>query len=134
MELIAEAKLLDSNSYACKYYEGYEISCCPNVAGNTIAAPVEETSTSATTAAIPDIDGGAATTPAGPVGSSSTTADIPEIDGGAATTTAAPVGTSATTPTIPESSEAASGGVSLSGFGGFAFVFIVSALYAIGFV
>jgi hypothetical protein len=123
MELIAEAKLLESDSYSFKFYEGYEISCCPSVAADTTAAPVEETSTSATTAAIPEIDGGTAST---------TAALVKET-----TTTAAPVedtSNPATTPTIPESTDTASGGVSFSMFGGFAFVFIASAFYAVGFV
>ncbi len=76
---------------------------------------------------VPEIDGGTATTTATPAVKSSTS----EIDGGTATTTATPT---VETTASPESIEAALGGLSFSGFGGFTFVSIVSAAWAVGFV
>ena len=105
----------------------------------TTAAPAVETSTSTNATVSPESNdaasGGVATTviPVEETSTSATATAIPEIDGGTATTTAE-TSTSTKATASPDSSYAASGGVAISGFGGFSFVSVVSALWAIGFV
>ncbi len=140
MYFITQAKQHENSSVFCREFEAYEIYCCPGVTANTTAVPVEETITYATATAIPEIDGGATASPEVPVEETSTYATataIPEIDGGTATTTTAPVvetSTSTSATASPESNVAASGGVTIPGFGGFALVSAVAAVWAIGFV
>ena len=35
-EMMAEAKLFETNSKDCKWYEGYEVSCCPKAASGGV--------------------------------------------------------------------------------------------------
>jgi hypothetical protein len=139
-DIISIAMGLESGSDECVEVprEEVELICCPSggipeIGGGTVATtaiPVEET----------EINNGTTTTIA-PVVETSTYATapaIPEIDGGTATATTAPVvetTTSTNTTASADSIEVASGGVSIiSGFGGFSFVSIISALWAVGFV
>jgi hypothetical protein len=139
-DIISLAMGLESGSDECVEVprEEVELICCPSggipeIGGGTVATtaiPVEET----------EINNGTTTTIA-PVVETSTYATapaIPEIDGGTATATTAPVvetTTSTNATASADSIEVASGGVSIiSGFGGFSFVSIISALWAVGFV
>ena len=138
-DIISIAMGLESGSDECVEVprEEVELICCPSggipeIGGGTVATtdiPVEINNGTATTTIAPTVE---------TTSTSATTPAVPEIDGGTATTTTAPV-VETSTPTnataSAESTDVASGGVSnTSGFGGFSFVFVVSALWAIGFV
>jgi hypothetical protein len=122
-DIISVAMGLESGSDECAEVprEEVELICCPS-------------------GGIPEIGGGTVATTAAPaveISTSATATAIPEIDGGTATTTAAPAvetSTSTKATASPDSSYVASGGVAISGFGGFSFVSVVSSLWAIGFV
>ena len=163
-ELIDGATVHDAGSTMCSFSSIYEVWCCPATTAPTLvegtsisetttaipetdvgtttstAAPAVETIALATTTIIPEIDDGTTASTAAPVVETiapATTTAIPEIDGGTATTTTAPVEdpiTSINATASPESIDGASGGASFSGFGGFAIVSVVWAMYAVGFV
>jgi hypothetical protein len=122
-DIISVVVGLESGSNECAEVprEEVELICCPS-------------------GVIPEIGGGTVATTAAPAVETSTSATatvITEIDGGTATTTAAPAvetNTSTNATASADSNDVASGGVSISGFGGFSLVSVVSALWAIGFV
>jgi hypothetical protein len=138
-DIISLAMGLESGSDECVEVprEEMELICCPSegipeIGGGTVATtdiPVEINDGTATTTIVPAVE---------TTSTSATAPAVPEINDGTATTTTAPV-VETSTPTnataSAESTDVASGGVTIiSGFGGFSFVSVVSALWAIGFV
>ena len=126
--------VFESESDTCTMVSSfYEFFCCPEIDGGTATtttAPAVETGTSTNATASPEV-------PVEETSTYATATAIPEIDGGTATTTTAPVvetSTSTSATASPESNVAASGGVTIPGFGGFALVSAVAAVWAIGFV
>ncbi len=122
-------KLIETDSEICsKDGQYYKVLCCPNVTVTT-STTVAETSTAATTiarnAAATGLTSGATTT--------DTTTSTASTSSGA--TSASATGNSeltTTTATVDPSTEPTpSGGVTVDGFGGCAFILGVSALYSI---
>ncbi len=121
-------KLIEAESYVCSKFGPYDkVGCCPNDVSVTTSTTVEEISTAATTSA------NTATTTSITTSATTSAASIsPDATTTSATGNADQSTTVATS--SPSTEPITSGGVTVSGFGGLAYMLGVSTLYSFAVV